>query len=191
SERGNEKREHIDAVVKVLAELALLNPIVKVAMGGRDGAHIDGNRIISADPLDFTLFENAQEFRLHGERHVANLVQEKRAALCLLELSQVAAGGAGERSFFMAKEFRLNQLCRDGRAIKRDEWTGAARAALVQSAGDQFFAGARFTKNRDSCFAGRDTIDLCHQAAHGFALPDNLVLAESREQLLVFLLHPP
>ena len=60
----------------------------------------------------------------------------------------------------MAKEFRLNQLCRDRRAIQRNEWTGAARAALVQGAGDQLFTCARFTKNRDSRFACRDTIEL-------------------------------
>ena len=150
----------MDAVVEVLAELAVLGQIFKIAMRSRHGAHIHGDWRISADPLDFTLFENAQELRLHGERHVANLVQEKCAAPCLLELSQVASRSAGERTFFMAKEFRLNQLCRDRRAIQRNEWTGAARAALVQGAGDQLFTCARFTKNRDSRFACRDTIEL-------------------------------
>src|SRR2546422_7479548 len=43
----SEKREDMDAVVEVLAELAVLGQIFKIAMRSRHGAHIHGDWRIS------------------------------------------------------------------------------------------------------------------------------------------------
>jgi hypothetical protein len=36
-------------------------------------------------------------------RHIADLVQKQRPAVCMLEFSEMSCGGAGERPFFMAE----------------------------------------------------------------------------------------
>src|SRR2546426_7676271 len=44
----------------------------------------------SSDALDLVLFEHTQQLGLHHQRHVADLVQKKRAVLRLHEFSCVA-----------------------------------------------------------------------------------------------------
>ncbi len=82
-------------------------------------------------------FQHAQQLGLHGERHVADFVQKKRAAGGLLEFSDVPRGRAGEGTFFVAEQFRFDQLGGHGGAIERHERPGAPRAFLVNRARDR------------------------------------------------------
>ena len=72
-------------------------------MGGDDDAHIHGDGALAADALHLAFFQHAQQLGLHGERHVPDFVEKDGAVLGLLELAEMAAGGAGERSFFVAE----------------------------------------------------------------------------------------
>ena len=56
----------------------------------------------------------------------------------------------------------------------------AARGLFsMQGAGDEFLAGAGFAIDADARLAGGDALDLRHDAAHGFAGPDQRVLADA------------
>ncbi len=59
-------------------------------MRSNENADVDANRLIAADALDFPLFENAQQFRLHGDGHVANFVKKQRATFGLFEFADDA-----------------------------------------------------------------------------------------------------
>ena len=59
-------------------------------MGGDDDADVDLDGLVAADALDFAFFEDAEELGLHGEGHVADFVEEERAAFGLLEFADVA-----------------------------------------------------------------------------------------------------
>ena len=62
--------------------------------------------------------------------------------------------GAGERALFVAEQLGLDQLLRHRRAVHGDKRPLAARAAIVNRARDQFFAGAGLAENADARFAG-------------------------------------
>ncbi len=158
-------------------------------MGGDDDSHIHGDRALTADALDFALFQHAQQFGLHGERHVADFIEKDGAVLGLLELAEMAAGRAGERSFFVSEQFGFNQLRRNRGTVQRDERTAGSRTALMQSARDQFLSGAGFTENADARFARRHALYLRHDAAHGLALPDDLMFAEAARQVAILTLE--
>ena len=59
-------------------------------MGRRDHANIDGDRL-AADRRDHALLQGPQDFRLHGERHVADLVEKERAAVGIAERARTVA----------------------------------------------------------------------------------------------------
>ena len=82
-------RKHEDAVIEVLAKRSLPHLLLQIAVRGDDDAYVDRERPVAADALDFAFFEDAQKLGLHGERHVANFVQKQRAAMRLLEFSDV------------------------------------------------------------------------------------------------------
>jgi hypothetical protein len=95
--------EDEDAVKEILAEFAVADLGFEVAVCGDYDANIDVDGALAADALDFRFFEDAEEFGLHSERHVADFVEKDCAVLRLLELAEMASGGSGEGSFFVAE----------------------------------------------------------------------------------------
>ena len=72
--------------------------------------------------------------------HVADFVEEDRAAVRLLELADLFLGRAGERALLVAEELRLDQLLGDGRAVDLHEALAAAQAVAMDGARDELLA---------------------------------------------------
>jgi len=100
--------------------------------------------------------QRAQQFDLRRRRQFADLVEEQRAAIGLDELAVVLFGAPVNEPFSWPNRNRLDQVFRHGAAIDRDEGLGAARAAAMNGAGDQFLAdaGFRLDQNRDGRVRG-------------------------------------
>ena len=77
--------DHVEPVVEVLAEGALAHARLEVLVRGGDHAHVGLQRLVAADAVEVAVGEHAQQARLQVGRHVADLVEEERAALGLLE----------------------------------------------------------------------------------------------------------
>ena len=88
----------------------------------------------SADPLHLGAVQRAQELGLEVERHLADLVEEERALVGLLEGPLAQPLGAGEGPLLVAEELALHEGLRDGRAVHRDERAVAARGERAWSA---------------------------------------------------------
>src|SRR5436190_2051102 len=76
----------------------------QIAMGRGDDADIGADRLPAANGGELALLQYAQQAGLRLGRHIADLVEEQRAAGGLLEASLVARGGASEGAAFMAEE---------------------------------------------------------------------------------------
>ena len=70
---------------QVFAKLASADARLEILVRGRDHAHVDLDRELSADAVELALRQHAQQPRLQRRRHVADLVEEQRAAVGLLE----------------------------------------------------------------------------------------------------------
>ena len=81
---------------QVRAEALFAHQFLQVAVGGHNHARVHRDVLVSADALQLAFFQDAQQLGLHGQGHVANLVEEKRAAVRLLKLSDVARQSPGE-----------------------------------------------------------------------------------------------
>ena len=111
-------------------------------MGGTDDAHIDGLFLRAAQWANLALLNGAQQLGLHGQRQVADFVQEQGAALGCLEVARPVLRGAGIGAFACAKEFGFEQIFGNGAAIDGDQWPVGSLAAGMQSACDQLLARA-------------------------------------------------
>ena len=71
--------------------------------------------IVSLPPTrsNLALLQDAQELGLHGERHVADLVEEERPSARALELPAPLLRRAGERARLVPEELALDELARD------------------------------------------------------------------------------
>ena len=79
--------------------------------------------IVRADPSRSTslLLQHAQHLGLRLRAHVADFVEEDRAAVGLLELADLLLGGAGERPLLVAEQLRLDQLLGNRGAVHLHE----------------------------------------------------------------------
>ena len=90
AQRRQPDGDDVDAEVEVLAEAPRLDLVLELAVGRRDHAHVDLDRLGAADAADLALLQDAQQLRLHLAGDVADLVEEDGAALRLFEDAALA-----------------------------------------------------------------------------------------------------
>ena len=148
AEWGDGELDDIEAVEQVFAESTCADFHGEVFMGGGDDAHVGVEGFIGSDSGKRAILEDAQQFDLDREGHIADFVEEKSAAVGLFEASGAACDGAGEGAFFVAKELAFEEVFGDGTAIEGDHLVLAARAVLMDRLGDEFLAGAAFARDK-------------------------------------------
>ena len=122
-------------MIEVLAEIALGNLLPEVLVGGRHHSYIDCYILVAADLCQLVLLQHAEHLGLGRQRHVTYLIQEKSAAVSLLELALVLLLRSGERAFLVTEKLTLDKLARDGRAVYLDERHRRAVALLADYGG--------------------------------------------------------
>ena len=91
--------------------------------------------------------------------HVADFVEEQRAAVRLLESADALLVRAGERALLVAEQLRFEQVLLQRRAVDLDEVARRAQRVVMDGAGDQLLAGARFAADQHGRIALRDLLD--------------------------------
>ncbi len=131
AEGGELDDDDVEAVEEVLAEGAVGDGGMEVAVGGGDEADIDLEGLRAADAHDFAVFEDAEELDLDGGGGVADLVEEEGAALGALEGPAVEGRGTGEGPFFVPEELAFEEGFAEGGAVDGDEGAVGAQAVGV------------------------------------------------------------
>jgi hypothetical protein len=104
AERRQREGKDADAIIEILAEPPGGDLGREVAVGGGDEADVGLHRPRAAHRVHLALLHGAEELHLRLGRQFTDLVQEKRAAVRLLELADPASDGAGEGALLMAEE---------------------------------------------------------------------------------------
>ncbi len=141
-------REDAQAVVQVAAEFSGVHHLRQVPVGRGDDPHVRPDRLVPADPLKPTILQHPEHLRLGQRRHVADLVEEQRPAVALLEDADPLAIGAGERPLLMAEQLALEQGLGDRGAVDGQEGAGRAATVLVDCPGHQFLARAALAQDQ-------------------------------------------
>ena len=152
----------------------------QVLVGRSDDADVDLDRLLPADPVELALGQHAQQARLQRRRHVADLIEKQRAAICLFEPSHPPGIGTGERAFLVPEQFRFEQFGRDSRGIERNKRLVGSRTVFVQSPRDELLAGAGLTGDQNSHARACQPPDGPKHLLHGGRLAD-----QRRDILLV------
>src|SRR5262249_41920415 len=141
------------------SERALLDELLQRAIGGRDDADIDLDALGAADALETALLQYAEQFSLHGGRHIANFIKKDRAAVRQLEAAATLADGAGERALFMPEQLAFQQSLGKSGAIDSDHRTRARVRRVVDGPRDLLFTRTRFALDQDRRIRVGDVLD--------------------------------
>ncbi|KAG9613773.1 hypothetical protein KCV01_g966, partial [Aureobasidium melanogenum] len=192
-QRRQRNTHHVQAVLQVGAEQAGSDAGVQVLMRGGDDAHVAAQRLATAHAVILATGQHAQQARLQAHRHVADLIEEQRAALGLLEAADMPACRAGKGARLVAKQFAFQQLSRNRGGVQRHIRLAATCAFLMQRTGHQFLARPRLAGDQHVEVAGRHAPDQAKHLAHRRALAEqgvrilaqlgnNYVLARRRQR---------
>src|SRR5208282_333882 len=191
AQRRDVDGNHVEPVVKVFAKGAVFERGAQVAVGGGDQADVDLDGARSTQALEFALLQHAEKFDLDGGRHVSDFVEKERAFVGEFEFAGLAGGGSGERSFFVAEKFALQQILGDGGAVDFYKWTGSAARFFVDGAGDEIFANSALSAQENRGIGGRNALhgseNLLHFLADGDDVGMAVLLAERFTQRAVLL----
>src|SRR5229473_3554630 len=142
AERRQVDGDHGESIVEILAEAAAAQGFVEALVGGRHHAHVDGDDLATAHPLDLALLQEAQQLHLEGQAHLRDLVQEEGSAGGHLDLALALGVGPRERAPLVAEELTLEQRLGDRPAVDGHERPAAPRAMRVNGPGHQLLARA-------------------------------------------------
>ncbi len=148
AQRGHFDREHVEAVEQILAELALGDAGLQVAVGRGHHAHVAADGLVATDALEAAFLQHAQQLHLHRQAHVADLVEQQGAAFGHFETALARGQCASEGTLFVAEQLAFQQVRRNGAAIDRHERAITARRTLVDRARHHFLAGAGFAQHQ-------------------------------------------
>ena len=135
AQRRQLERHDVEAEVQVLAESLGADQLGQLLVRGGQHADVGVDRRAAADADDRLFLEHAEQLGLAGEAHVADLVEEQRAAGGQLELAGAGFVGVGERAFLVAEQLAFEQRFGEGGAVDGDERVLAAAAAEVDRCG--------------------------------------------------------
>ena len=172
AERRDARADDGEAEVEVLAEAALVDLALEVAVRRRDDADVHATRLRLADAADLARLERAKELRLELERELADLVEEHGAAVGRLERSGAIAVGAGEGAAHVTEELALDEVRADRAAVDDDERLLRARAALHDLGRDELLARAALALDEDVDVALRDLVEQREHPSHRQARAD-------------------
>ena len=134
--------------------------------------------MVRTHPLEGALAEKAQQFHLNGGINLTHLIEEKRAAVGLFKATNAPFVRAGERAFFVPKQFALQKRRRQRRAMNGDHRLFGARAEVVNRLGDEFFARAAFAEHEHTGARGSDLLDDFKNLLHHRRLADDVFEAK-------------
>jgi len=127
AQRRDGDPDHVESVEQVGAEAPGADVGVEVALGGRDDARAQAQRIAAPDALELSLLEHAQEPPLQTGVELADLVQEEGSVGGALAATGAPRDGAGEGAALVPEQLALQHRGCERGAVGVHEGSVATR----------------------------------------------------------------
>src|SRR5262249_9182803 len=152
--------DHVDPVVEVLPEPALLDRLLEVEIRGRNEPEFRFDRLRPADALDFALLDGSQKLCLQVLAKIPDFVKEQGPGGGKLEFPELLPVRSGERSPLVAAQRALDQLAGYGGKVDGNEGRGGIPGVAMNQPGEKLLAGPALPENQ---YRGRQARDLAHE----------------------------
>ena len=129
---------------------------------------------LTAHTIELAFGQHAQQAGLQRRRHVADFVEEQRAAVGLLEAAAAQRVGAGEGALFVAEQLGLEQIRRESRRVEGDERLVRTRTVPMQCVRHQLLARPRFARDEHRHAGSGQPAHRAEHLLHGRCLTQQL-----------------
>ena len=76
AKRRHIEGNHVQPVKQILAKRIPADFVLKLFVRRGDHSHVNGNRLIRAQPFHALFFQHAQHFRLSFQAHIAHFIEK-------------------------------------------------------------------------------------------------------------------
>ena len=106
-ERRHVNMDDVEAVIQVFAKLLQVHHVFQVLIGCGNDPDINGDRVFPTYPVEFIVLQDAEDFGLQGQFHIADFIEKQGASIGLLKFPHFGFYGPGESAAFVAEQFRF------------------------------------------------------------------------------------
>ena len=143
-------------------------------MRRRYNPYVDGRQLtVRSDALNLTCLEKPQQQCLHAEAHLADFIEENRAAVRALQIAGFITVGVGEAALHVAEHLGLQQCVGNARTVDRHQWLRATGTALVNEPRDDFFTNPTLAGNEHFGARARRVFNLFFDCSDSAADPEH------------------
>src|SRR5437764_15442000 len=97
--------EHRQTIEQVATERAIVHGFLQIDVRSSDDPHVGFEKFITANPGELAILKYAQQTHLRSQSHLANFVQEQRAAVRFFEAAFSPCARVSERALLMPEQF--------------------------------------------------------------------------------------
>src|SRR5262249_29378700 len=146
--------------------------LFQIAMRGGHDPYVDLYHVLAADALELVVLQDLQKLGLKADVHIADLIQEDGPAVGHFEHARLLLERAGERAALVPKQFALDKLRRERRAIQLQKELLGARRSGMKLPSDYLFAASRLALQQNRRFRPADLSGDGLNLAHPLARTD-------------------
>src|SRR6266852_5584732 len=167
AERGQPQDEPFQSKIEVLAEPAVRDAPLEIPVARGDHAHVHGRRACRPDPVKALVLEDAKQLALVIGTQLADLVEENRPPVRLLEEPLPIADGPAEAAPEVTEHLALEQLCGDRGHVDSDEGAIGARTQAVGGPREKLLARPGLSGDEDRQGRARRLLEILENGQEG------------------------
>src|SRR5580704_13912657 len=137
TQRWNSQLKLAQAMEKILAEAPFTHGCFQILIGCGDDPHIHCDLAMAAQTVIRSSVQHAQQLYLNMRWKLADFIQKERSLVSQFEKPRLRGIGAAEGPFFVAKQFALDQVLRQSRAVDVDPGFTVPVGEFVDAASDK------------------------------------------------------
>src|SRR5204863_6420490 len=125
------QRDSVQAEEEILSELLGSHVLHEISIRCGDESHVDWLWLESTDPDELAPFDDSEDLGLKSQRHLADLVEERRPSRRGFEQPGPGVDRAGEGAALVTEKLALEQRLRQRRAVDADHRFAGTRGIVV------------------------------------------------------------
>jgi hypothetical protein len=162
-----------------------MNLFIQVAVAGRDDPDIDLDGTVTARSLEFAVLDDPEQLALQLQRHSADFIKKKGAAVGLFQKSDLSVIRLADCTFPLPEELAFDTVRGQGCTVDRDHRHVFARTAAIDSTSDHTFTGAGLAKEQSGHIHGGNLLDLGEGKQKGGAATNHFTEVVLQSDLLL------
>ena len=113
TQRRKMQLDGIQSIEEILSECSFSHLLAQMGIRSRQNSHIHMAHLIGTNALGLPLFNHCQEFLLHRQVQISNLIQKESTAIRRFNSSFLRIPGIRKRPLLVSEKFALEKILRD------------------------------------------------------------------------------